>query len=206
MRLSRDKGASYPHLAFTVDETLISCFYVLLQQGVMVRCRTGCSVAAFLREELKAGAETIEKIQSIILGGKPVDDLETAWIKDGSTLALSAAMPGLVGATLRRGGAYSSFRSSITYCETETASEPGEGVVKIKIFNLLMSGLGRDLLKRGVMVSAADARNFIAEQSYDFWQGCRRITLDRAPIALGTLREAAWLSGKDQVILSVSSD
>jgi hypothetical protein len=206
MRLSRDNGASYPYLAFAVDETLVSCFYALLQQGVMIRCRTGCSVGAFLREQIRARNETIEKIQSIILDGKPVDDLETARIKDGSTLALSAAMPGLVGATLRRGGAYSSFRSAITYHETEAACEPGEGVVKIKIFNLLMSDLGRDLLKKGVIVSAADVRNFIAQQSYDFWQGCRRITLDSAPVASETLREAAWLSGKDQVILSVSSD
>jgi hypothetical protein len=206
MRLIRDNGTSYPHLAFTVDEALVSCFYALLLQGVMVRCRTGCSVGAFLREQIRARNETIEKIQSIILDGKPVDDLETAWIKNGSTLALSAAMPGLVGATLRRGGAYSSFRSAITYHETEAACEPGEGVVKIKIFNLLMSGLGRDLLKKGVMVPAADARNFIGERSYDFWQGCRRITLDSAPVALGILREAAWLSGKDRVILSVSAD
>ncbi len=203
MRLSRDHGALYPHLAFTVDETLVSCFYALLQQGVMVRCRTGCSVAAFLKDELKAGEETIEKIQSIILDGKPVDDLEAAWIKDGSTLALSAAMPGLVGATLRRGGAYSSFRSAITYHETKEAYEPEDGVVKIKIFNLLMSGLGRDLLKGGVMVPAGAIRNFLEERSYDFWQGCRQILLDSAPIALGALRDPAWLSGKDQIILSV---
>ena len=206
MQLSRANSSSYFHLAFTVDEVLVSCFYALLQQGVMIRCRTGCSVAAFLRDELKAGEETIEKIQSIILDGKPVDDLETAWIKDGSTLALSAAMPGLVGATLRRGGAYSSFRSAITYHETKETSEPGEGVVRIKIFNLLMSGLGRDLLKKGVMVPAGDIHDFIGERSHDFWQGCRIITLDSAPIALDTLRDTLWLSGKDRVILSVFAE
>jgi len=203
MRLSRANGASYSRLAFTIDETLVSCFYALLQQGVMIRRRTGCNVAAFLRDELKAGEETIEKIQSIILDGKPVDDLETARIKDGSTLALSAAMPGLVGATLRRGGAYSSFRSAITYHETKEACEPGEGVVIIKIFNLLMSGLGRDLLNKGVMVPAGDLSDFIGEQSHDFWQGCRQITLDGNPVASATLRDTAWLSGRDQVILSV---
>ena len=196
---------SYPRLVFVVDKPLVSHFFLLLQQGVMVRCNIGCNIAAFLREELKADEETIEKIQSIILDGKPVDDLETAWIKDGSTLALSAAMPGLVGATLRRGGAYSEFRSAITYHGTKEACKQGEGVVRIKIFNLLMSGLGRDLLEKGVIMPAGDLRNFIGERSHDFWQGCRQITLDGAPVALGTFRDTAWLSGNDQVILSVSA-
>jgi hypothetical protein len=195
---------SHPRLVFVVDKPLVSHFFQLLQQGVMVRCPIGCNIVAFLREELKADEETIEKIQSIILDGKPVDGLETAWIKDGSTLALSAAMPGLVGATLRRGGAYSSFRSAITYHGTKEACKPGEeGVVRIKIFNLLMAGLGADLLKKGVMVPAVDARKFIGERSHDFWQGCREITLDGALVASGTFRYVGWLSGKDQVILSV---
>ena len=35
-----------------------------------------------------------------MLDGKPVDDIGSSFLHDGSTLALSAAMPGLVGATL----------------------------------------------------------------------------------------------------------
>ena len=62
-----------------------------------------------------------------MLDGKPVDDIGAALVQDGSTLALSAAMPGLVGATLRRGGAYSSFRSAITYHETGERLRAGEG-------------------------------------------------------------------------------
>src|SRR5512147_510607 len=91
----------YPHLAFIVDGALLARFFLLLQQGVKIRRRTGCSVDVFLREEIGAAPETIEKIQSIMLDGKPVDDIGSAVVQDGSTLALSAAMPGLVGATLR---------------------------------------------------------------------------------------------------------
>jgi hypothetical protein len=98
---------TYPQLAFVVNEGLVAGFFLLLQQGVKIRRRVGCSVDIFLREEIGAAPETIEKIQSIMLDGKPVDDISSALIHDGSTLALSAAMPGLVGATLRRGGAYS---------------------------------------------------------------------------------------------------
>src|SRR5262245_26052282 len=113
-----------PHLTIVGDEKLIASFYLLLQQGVTIRRRVGGSVDIFLRQEIGAVQETIEKIQSIVLDGKPVDDIASALVHDGSVLALSAAMPGLVGATLRRGGAYSSFRSGITYHETEKACVP----------------------------------------------------------------------------------
>jgi hypothetical protein len=204
--MSTDNIESYPRVTFEVDGPLVSHFFMLLQRGVTIRSRTGCSVAAFLREEIGADSETIGKIQSVILDGSPVDDLETAAIKDGSVLALSAAMPGLVGATLRRGGTYSSFRSAITYHETEEECVKGEGLIHIKIFNLLMAELGPGLLQRGVVVSSEDFIRFATGRSQDFWKGCRRITLDGKPLASGELPDSAWLSGKAQIFLSVSSD
>lgn len=195
----------YPHLAFVVDKPLVSHFFLLLQHGVVVRCSIGCNIATFLRQELKAGEETIEKIQSIILDGKLVDDIGSALIHDGSILALSAAMPGLVGATLRRGGAYSSFRNAITYHETGETSVRGEGCVRIKLFNLLMAELGPGLLRRGVFLESADFLNFTAGLPQDFWQGCRGITLDNKPVDVRELLDGAWLAGADKVFLSVSS-
>jgi len=197
---------SWPRITFDVDGQLVSHFFLLLQQGVTIRSRTGCSVVAFLREEIGAGIETIKRIQSVILDGKPVDDLESAVIKDGSVLALSAAMPGLVGATLRRGGTYSSFRNAITYHETEEECVQREGLVQIKVFNLLMAELGPGLLQRGVVISSEDFIRFATGQSQDFWQGRRRITLDGKPLASGELPDSAWWSEKGEIILSVSSD
>ncbi len=194
---------SWPRITFDVDGPFVSNFFLLLQQGVTIRARTGWSVAAFLREELAAGIETIEKIQSVILDGSAVDDLESAVIKDGSVLALSAAMPGLVGATLRRGGAYSSFRSAITYRETQQECVKGEGLVQIKVFNLLMAVLGPYLLQRGVVINSQDFLRFVTGQSQDFWQGCRRITLDGKPLVTGQLPDPAWLSGKEHILLGI---
>lgn len=197
---------SWPRITFAVDGPLVSHFFLLLQQGVTIRSRTGCSVAAFLKEELGADSETIKRIQSVILDGKPVDDLESAMIKDSSVLALSAAMPGLVGATLRRGGTYSSFRNAITYHETQEECVKGEGLIQIKVFNLLMAELGPGLLQKGVVISSEDFIRLTTGQSQDFWQGCRRITLDGKPLVAGELPDSAWLSGKGQIFLSVSSD
>lgn len=195
-----------PRIMFIVDEPIVAHFFLLLQQGVTIRSRIGCSVSAFLREEIGADIETIEKIQSVILDGKAVDDLEAAVIKDGSVLALSAAMPGLVGATLRRGGLYSSFRSPITYHETGGECVRGDGLVQIKIFNLLMAELGPGLLQKGVIIRSEDFIRFAAEQSQEFWRGCKQISLDGKPSDAMKMQDAAWLSGKGQVFLSVSSD
>ena len=194
---------TYPRLAFIVDESLIARFFLLLQQGVTIRRRVGCSVDAFLRNELEVGPAAIEKIQSIMLDGKPVDDIGTALLHDGSVLALSAAMPGLVGATLRRGGAYSSLRSAITYHETGQTSDPAEGWVGIKLFNLMMAELGPGLLRQGVLVKTADLTDLLAERSQEFRRGCI-ITLDGKPIDIGMLEGGSELAGKDRVFLTVA--
>ncbi len=203
----KDKGstptASYPYLAFIVDERLIERFFLLLQQGVRIRRRVGCSVDVFLREEIGAAPDTIEKIQSIMLDGKPVDDIGSALIHDDSVLALSAAMPGLVGATLRRGGAYSSFRNAITYHEAGKACVPGEGWVCIKLFNLMMAELGPGLLRQGVLVHAADLADLLAERSQEFRQRCSA-TLDGKSIDVGMLEGSTELVGKDRVLLTVA--
>jgi len=199
-----DETGSYPHLAFIVAAPLVPRFFLLLQQGVTIRSRIGCSVETFLREEIKASPETVEKIQSIVLDGRPVDDIGAAIMHDRSTLALSAAMPGLVGATLRRGGAYSSLRSAITYHETGDACISGEGWVRIKLFNLLMAELGPDLLREGVLLGSADILGFLAERAQELRQGCS-VTLDKRSIDVGTLVGNAGLARADRVLLSVSS-
>jgi hypothetical protein len=193
------------HLEFIVDKPFLAEFFLLLQQGVVIRCRLSCSIAVLLREELKAGEATIAKIQSIILDGKAVDDIETALVKDGSVLALSAAMPGLVGATLRRGGAYSLFRNAITYHEEAETCSQKEGCVRIKLFNLLMAEMGPGLLQRGVSLNTEDLLKFLAGLSQDFWKGCRRAELDNKPVDLRKLQENGWLAAGDDIILSVSS-
>jgi hypothetical protein len=192
-----------PHLAFIVEKPLIARFFLLLQHGVKIRRRVGCSVDVFLRQEIGAAPETIEKIQSIMLDGKPVDDIGSSLLHDGSTLALSAAMPGLVGATLRRGGAYSSFRSAITYHETGQSCASGEGWVSVKIFNLMMAELGPDLLRTGVLLRSSDLTGFLMERAEEFRRGCSA-TLDGKPVDIGTLEGNKEMARNDQVFLTIA--
>ncbi len=200
------KGGAYCRLSFVMKNDDISPFFPFMQQGVTIRRRVGCSVMTFLSEEMEISRETIEKIQSIFLNGSPVDDLESALVKEGSVLALSAAMPGLVGATLRRGGPYSSFRSGITYHETGGKCVSGEGLVRIKLFNLMMEELGPGHLKKGIFVESSSLGDFLKEKPEDFWWGCRQIMLDGKSLGAGELQETASLSGKGRIFLLVSSE
>lgn len=203
-----DPGAARPpvRVSFAVAAARVACFFQLLQQGVRIRRRVGCPLEAFLREEIGASRETIGRIQSIFLDGKPVDDIAAALVPDGSTLALSAALPGLVGATLRRGGTYSSFRSGITHREAGGASAPGAGWVTVKLFNLVMDELGPGLLRQGVLVRASDLICLLQELPEDLWQEGGGGTLDGAPVDKSALLGAILPRGADPVLLEVSSE
>jgi hypothetical protein len=98
-----------------------------------------------------------DRINTIFLDGKPVDNVNTAIVNDGSTLALSAAMPGLVGATFRKAGCLASFRGSITYRE-ESADEGvlNNGHMTLKLFNLLLREMGPQVLERGLWMNGDD--------------------------------------------------
>ena len=93
-------------------------FHPLLREGVEVKVRLGGTVREILRDDLHIPEQVIDQeIQSLFLNNHPVDDLETRIQTQGSVLSLSAAMPGLVGACMRRGGAYAGLRQGISWAE-----------------------------------------------------------------------------------------
>jgi len=123
--------------------------------------RTGGSVRELLAGQFGLSSEYIEKrIQTIFLDGKPIDDMDTTLIRDGSTLALSSALPGVLGATLRRGGYYSRMRSQITHVEKAETPEAADGQIIVKLFNLTIRELGTLFLTRGIGMDAEDVRDF----------------------------------------------
>jgi hypothetical protein len=197
--------SGYPHLAFIADASLIAGFLLLLQSGFMFRTHVGCSIQDFLRNEMALTPDSIERIQSVFLDGRPVDDLGSAMIRDGATLALSAAMPGVVGATMRRGGRYSSFRGSITYRETGVACAAGDGLVRLKLFNLLLEELGPGFLERGILVKSSDVMDFLKGQSAEFWRECRDVSLDDTSIEPESLKDPERLSLRDRIFLTVTA-
>jgi len=110
-----------------------------------------------------------------------------------------------VGATMRRGGLYSSLRSAVTYRETGDQSPTAEGFVQLKLFNLLMKELGPYLLRRNILLKSSDLVDFFKEQSEDFWQGCKGIFFNGKPVDPDLLRGGDWLIQHELVELSIDS-
>jgi len=167
-----------------------------------VKARVGCSVKIFLCQQLGLSPEYLEKrIQTIFLDGRPVDDVNSAIIEHGSTLALSAAMPGLAGAALRKGGLYASMRSQISYREVPTSKPLQEGMILLKLFNLLLKELGPTLLKQGIWVKGKDLSDLFKRQPDDFWAGCRMAQLDGKDLGVAELLKMKWTD--KEVLLQV---
>lgn len=106
----------------------------------------------------------LNRISTIFLDGKPVDNLDSAVIRDNSVLSLSAAMPGLVGAVMRRDGVLASFRDSISYHQENGEKENSEGIITVKLFNMLISELSGYFLQKGFFVKASDIKDIFPNQ------------------------------------------
>lgn len=146
-----------PHRLVELKSDQLPCFYPLLQKGVRIPAEVGCSLKSLLCDQLAIPeAYVTERITTIFLDNHPVDDLEHAIVRDGSRIALSAAMPGLVGATMRRGGFYASLRQGISQLAQNGSMDHDNGVVTIKLFNLLLAELGPTLLARGLLPERND--------------------------------------------------
>ena len=144
-----------------------------------------------------------KRIQTIFLDQKTVDDVNSAVIREGSTLALSAAMPGVLGATVKKGGWYAPMRSQISH-DTDIASDTSKkGEVTIKLFNLIVRELGPLFLERGVCVKGEDLFDTVARNENVFMAGCKKAVKDGNDIVPEKLMEAEW-KGK-QVFLQVKS-
>lgn len=142
-------------LSLSVEQ--LSVFFPILQSGVTVPATVGCSLKSLLCDQFAIPVEYVtERITTIFLDNRPVDDLDRTQIKDGSRVTLSAAMPGLVGATMRRGGFYAALRQGISHV-TENGAAAGEsGTVRLKLFNLLLAELGPLLLARGLILERSE--------------------------------------------------
>lgn len=181
------------NLKLTIESGRLSLFSTLLGQGFSLKVRTGCSVRELLCGQLGVHNDYVDRrIQTIFLDGKAVDDVDTAVIRQDSILALSAAMPGLAGATLRRGGAYAAMRRQISHHNNAGRSSAANGVVTLKLFNLVAVELGPGFLKKGIWIKGKYMENFFKKVPDYFWRGCRTAEIDGTPHQIENLGHMEW--------------
>ncbi|MBT8351263.1 MAG: hypothetical protein KJO26_08525 [Deltaproteobacteria bacterium] len=192
------------NIRLTLKKTLIPIFYQLLSKGFVVYVQTGCTVKELLCGQLGIKDDYLkERIQTIFLDHKTVDDVDSSVIGKGSTLSLSAAMPGLLGATLRKGGRYAPMRQQISHDNSIIPDADKKGEVTIKLFNLIVRELGPLFLGQGIQVNGQDFIDIVARNENVFMAGCKQAVKDGKDITPETLMEVDW--EEKRVLLQIKS-
>ncbi len=163
----------------------------ILAKGFSVQTRVGGSLSDLLCNQLGIDPDYLKhRVQTLFLNSSPVDDVEKTVVADGDVVALSAAMPGLVGATMRKGGFYAKLRQQISYREDGTGRvESAIGTVTIRLFNVIARELGPSFLDRGVMVEYKALREFLKLAAPAFGSTENGLTMDGKEISMPALLE-----------------
>jgi hypothetical protein len=182
-----------PYLELVWEAAGIQTFLMLFQPGVLLRARLGTSVREILCRQLGVSDEYLDnRLNTVLLDAKPVDDVDSAIVKEGSVLALSASMPGFAGAALRKAGHYAPMRYSITHAEEKSALEASDGYFTVKLFNMTIREIGPLLLGIGGWIRAQALDDFLASRSANFWAGCIRVLLDGQRVSGSELKQKRW--------------
>ncbi len=198
-------GISFDRLSLLVKAELVPIFFQLLGHGFKVNVQTGCSVKELLCNQLGIDEDYLsERIQTIFLNARVVDDVKSAIVTEGSVLALSGAMPGLVGAILRSGGMYAGMRSQISHEENMTTSQLKDAIITLKLLNLVVKELGPTFLQNGILLKGEALQEFIESRLEDLKIKCVSAELEGKSVAIDHLQDITWKA--DQVFLQVISN
>ena len=183
-----DNRSSEKRLFMVVTLDVLSRFTRLLAQGFLVDARADRSINDLLAQDLGVDEQYIDRrIQTIFLNGRAVDDIKSARISPGSSLALSAAMPGMVGSTFRKAGPLAGMRSQISHSSGALKHHDGNIRVTIKLFNLVAKELGPGFFQRGVWLKGKQLKDFISENFDYLKKECKALKLDEQAIDIGQL-------------------
>jgi hypothetical protein len=192
------------HLVIKSAETHIPKYFSLLQSGFMMKVVSGVTIKAFLCEQVGLPEDYFEdRIQTLFLNSKPVDDAATACIENGSRLALSAAMPGVAGALFRKDGKYSAMRKGISCASQNVISDDEAGWVTIKLFNLILKELGSFFLAKGVWIDGKAVQHFFNRSSQAFLDGILQIEINANTIEPAELLTYEW--SEKRILLKIES-
>lgn len=192
-------------LNLQMNSQCINEFYPFLQEGVAISVQVGCTLADLLGEQFALDREYVSsRITTIFMDNRPVDDINVAMVHDGAKIALSGAMPGLVGATMRSGGFYAALRGGISYVTDTSDDKQRCGTVRIKLFNLLLPEVGPVILERGVFLPASTLDAYFKSRTDTFWNGCSGIYINDIPIAPSKLVAEEPFGSAETVNVSVT--
>jgi len=186
-------GRPQRHIQLAVAVDRFPLFFGLLRSGFIVDLTVGCSLEHMLCDQLEIAPDYLQdRAQTVFLNSSPVDDLASASVPDKAIISLSAAMPGLNGAIMRRGGPLSEMRRSISHAPDQVYSQLSPGRITLKLFNLVAKELGQHFLTRGVVVSSKALGELLMQQPRSFWQSVKSAVIDGSPCEVDQLIIHEW--------------
>jgi hypothetical protein len=199
------KDVSDVHLSLQITPKLIPLFFQLLGQGFSVNACSGDTVKDLICKQLGIHEDYLaQRIQTIFLNSKVVDDIDIALVDKGSTLALSGAMPGLAGAILRSGGIYAAMRIQNSPGEDNFSCQAQPAKITLKLMNMVAKELGPVFLQQGICLKGPTLREFIERRTDDLQAGCMACELNGQPVDFTSLQRIDWRN--DMVLLQVTSE
>ena len=185
--------SEFQGVCLEIEADQLSGFIKLIERGFRLKVQTGQSIRNLFCGQFGISGDYFDnRIQTIFLDGKAVDSPDAAWVENGSRLALSAAMPGLVGATFRKGGRYASFRGTISYSRSKKSKSGGEGEITLKLFNMIAKELGPVFLQKGIIIEGKRLQDFVLRNSQDLKNNCNSINLNDEKIDVAGLLKMDW--------------
>lgn len=192
------------YINLDVPKETFPFFSEILQKGFYHKTKCiGNNIETLLKLELGLTNEYINnKIGTVFLDGKPVDDLKSVILRRYSKIALSAAMPGLVGAIMRQGSPFASMREDISQKSPESSVISEGGLIIIKLFNLVIDDIGEKLLKRGVIFKYSDLFDLFISKA--LLKKCSRILLNAQEVSSEVLLNDIKSNSADFISLTVN--
>ena len=180
-------------LSIFVTSKLIPFFFQLLGQGFLVNVPANCSIRDLIVECFGIHDDYLEeRIKTLFLNGSVVDDLNSCNIIEGSTLALSGAMPGLAGAVLRRGGFYASFRRTISLDDSQSRIDKDNHWIVLKLFNMIVKELGPGFLEKGIWMEGEKLQEFLMRNSEELKMSRSLSELNGKEVDIDSLQKVDW--------------
>jgi hypothetical protein len=161
----------------------------LLSGGFEIKAMLPCPLSTLLVEQVGIPSDYLQnRLQTLFLNGDPVDDVENTAVHAQDTLALSAAMPGLVGATMRKQGPLASLRRQLAPSDSSSKkSADGQGAVSIKLFNMVVGELGPIFLASGIVIPREALCSFIGTAGRSLKKMARQIEVNKKTATPGDL-------------------
>lgn len=154
----------------------------VLRGGFLVHVPGPVRLSDLLRKQLGLEYEYVqERVATIFVNGKPVDDADAAYVGKDCIVALAGFMPGIAGITMRRNSPVAAMRCQITYGEyVEMPDEPG--YVTVRLFSTVALEAGPDVLARGIFLRRADLADFLSSRDGLFLSGVISAEFNGAPV------------------------